>query len=85
MPRTCVCHVAEYRYKSKLNSFEDGCKHLHAINILVRSHRTFFLLRIVSKHVGNNHYLEIDASSKEIMSLHDHGIVLLRLAGERSD
>ena len=57
--------------------FQDGFKNLRADNILVRSQHNLLFLWSGFKHIGDNHYFEIDATSKEIMPFHDHGVVVL--------
>ena len=64
--------------------FEDGFQNLRADNILVRSQHNFLFLWSGFKHIGDNHNFEIDATSKEIMPFHDHGVVVLRLADGRN-
>ena len=40
-----------------------------------------FSLRNMFKFLGHNQFLEVCATSKETMLLHDHGFVLVRFAG----
>ena len=44
---------------------------------------TFFWDRF--KHIGDSQYLEIVTTSKEIMSFHDYGVVVLRFAHSRNE
>ena len=57
--------------------FQDGFKNLRAVYILVRPQHNLLFLWSGFKHIGDNHNTEIDATSKEIMPFHDHGVVVL--------
>ena len=37
------------------------------------------------KHIGDSQYLEIVSTSKEIMSFHDHGVVVFRFGRSRNN
>ena len=37
------------------------------------------------KHIGDSQFLEIVTTSKEIMSFHDHGVVVFRFGRSRND
>ena len=59
-------------------SFQNGFKRFYPVNILVLCEHNFYFFRDRFKHVGDSQYLEIVATSKEIMSFHDHGVVVFR-------
>ena len=61
----------------------NGFESLRPFNILVGSLLNLLFPWSGFKHIGDNHYFEIDATSKEIMSLHDRGVVVLRLTDGR--
>ena len=37
------------------------------------------------KHIGDSQFLEIPTASKEIMSFHDHGVVVFRFAHSHNE
>ena len=58
----------------------DGICLFHQPDIHIRLKRILLFLRSMFKLRGYNQFLEIGATTKEIMSFHDNGFVLLRLA-----
>ena len=53
--------------------------------MLVRCEHNLFFLWNRFKHIGDNQFLEIVTTSKEIMSFHDHDVVVLRSGGSRNN
>ena len=78
-----VSRLIAFEYKLSF-VFQNGFKTSHSFNILVRSQHNLLFLWSGFKHIGDNHYFEIDATSKEIMSFHDHGVVVLWLVDGRN-
>ena len=75
--RTCM---------SKLRfSFKNGFKRLHPVNTLVRCEHNLYFLWNHFKHIGDSQYLEIVTASKEIMSFHDHGVVVFRFGRSHNE
>ena len=56
---------------------------LRPVSIPVRCEHNLYFLWGRFKHVGDNQYLEIVTTSKEIMSFHDHGVVVFRFGRSR--
>ena len=59
---------------------ENGFKRLHPVDVLVRREHDLYFLWDRFKHIGDSMYLEIVTTLKEIMSFHDHGVVVFRFA-----
>ena len=55
----------------------DLIKHFQPLDILVRCEHNLYILRGHFEHIGDCEFLEIVTTSKEIMSFHDHGVVVL--------
>ena len=71
--------------QSKLSFLRNGFKRLHPVDILVRREHNLCFLWDCFKHIGDSQYLEIITTSKEIMSFHDHGVVVFRFGFDRND
>ena len=56
-----------------------------SVNILVRCKHNLYFLWNRFKHIGDSQYLEIVTTSKEIMSFHDHGVVVFRFGRSRNE
>jgi hypothetical protein len=61
-------------------SLQDGIHLFHQPDIHIRLKRILLFLWYMFKLHRYNQFLEISAASKEIVSFHDNGVVLLRLA-----
>ena len=69
----CCCRILYSTFMWKfIFAFQDGFKTSHPFNILVRSQHNLLFLWSSFKYIGDNHYFQIDATSKEIMLFHDH-------------
>ena len=73
--------VTDILERSSLNwrfLFKNGFKCLHPVNIFVCYKRNLYFLWDRFKHISDSQFLEIVTTSKEIMSFHDHGVVVFR-------
>ena len=70
--------------QSKLSFLKNGFKRLHPVDILVRREHNLYFLWDRFKHISDSQYLEIITTSKEIMSFHDHGVVVFRFGFDRN-
>ena len=53
--------------------------------MLVRCKHNLYFLWDHFKHIGDTQFLEVFTTSKEIMSFHDHGVVVFRFGGSRNE
>ena len=58
--------------------------YIHAVDIFVRCEHNLYFIWGRFKHIGDCQYLEIFTTSKEIMSFHDHGVVVFRSVRSRN-
>ena len=65
--------------------FQNAAKLLHPVNILVRRKPNLYIHWDRFKHIGDSQFLEIVTTSKEIISFHDHGVVVLRFGRSRNE
>ena len=61
----------------------NGFNRLHPVNILVWCEHNLRYLWDRFKHIGDSQHFEIATTSKEIMSFHDLGIIVLRFGHSR--
>ena len=72
----CIARPTTFKFKFTFES-QDGFKTPHSYDILVGSQHNLLFHWSGFQRNGDNHYLEIDATWKEIMPFHDHGVVVL--------
>ena len=65
--------------------FQNATKLLHPVNILVRRKPNLYIHWDRFKRISDSQFLEIVTTSKEIISFHDHGVVVLRFGGSRNE
>jgi hypothetical protein len=63
-----------------ISSEEDGTQLFRQPDIYIRFERIVLFLRNMFKFLGYTHFLEVCATSKEIVLFHDNGFVLFRFA-----
>ena len=57
---------------------KNGFERFHPLDILVCCEHSLYFVWDNFEHIGDNQFLEIVTTSKEIMSFPDHGVVMFR-------
>ena len=57
----------------------------HPVNIFVRRKPNLYIHWDRFKRIGDSQFFEVITTSKEIMSFHDHGVVVLRFGRSRNE
>ena len=66
-------------------SFQNGFNRLHPVTILMRSEHNLYFVWDHFKYIGDSQFLELVTTSEEIMSFHDHGVVVFRFGRSRDE